>query len=117
MRTARSRSSGEYRVPFGIGSILSQIEPSEKPGPIHIYQVARPEQLRRIDVLIIALSVGALVFAIMTTMMMRTLDVVFKAQNRLIDLISQQAEAQPRHLQLTRHAMERESGGHGQSGP
>src|SRR5262249_668596 len=35
MRTARSRSSGEYLVPRGIGSILSRKEPSEKPGTIH----------------------------------------------------------------------------------
>src|SRR5690606_18685494 len=35
IRTARSRSSGAYLVRRDMGSILSQIEPSEKPGPIH----------------------------------------------------------------------------------
>jgi hypothetical protein len=35
MRTARSRNSGEYLVPRAMGSILSQKEPSDKPGTIH----------------------------------------------------------------------------------
>src|SRR5262249_62388085 len=35
IRTARSRSSGEYLLGRGMGSILSRNEPSDKPGTIH----------------------------------------------------------------------------------
>src|SRR6185436_20625225 len=35
IRTARSRSSGEYLLGRGMGSILSRNEPSDKPGAIH----------------------------------------------------------------------------------
>ena len=42
MRTARSRSSGEYLFVRGIGSILSRKEPSDKPGTIQLGVIARP---------------------------------------------------------------------------
>lgn len=35
-RTARSRSSGEYLLGRGIGCILSQNEPCDKLGPVHL---------------------------------------------------------------------------------